>query len=45
MSNDGPDRVDNVIALCAHHHREAHYGRGAEKLEASFTAKLLQLNG
>lgn len=44
MSNDGPDRVDNVIALCAHHHREAHYGRDAEKLEASFTAKLLQLN-
>jgi 5-methylcytosine-specific restriction protein A len=44
MSNDGPDRVDNVIALCAHHHREAHYGRDAEKLEASFTAKLRQLN-
>lgn len=44
MSNDGPDRVDNVIALCAHHHREAHYGRNAEKLEDSFTAKLLQLN-
>lgn len=43
IANDGPDRVDNVIALCAHHHREAHYGRDAEMLEASFMAKLLQL--
>lgn len=30
LANDGPDTVENVIALCPEHHREAHYG--AEKL-------------
>lgn len=45
LADQGPDRVDNVIALCAHHHREAHYGCDAEKLEATFTEKLLQLTG
>jgi 5-methylcytosine-specific restriction enzyme A len=45
LADQGPDRVNNVIALCAHHHREAHYGRGAESLEASFTKKLHQLTG
>ncbi|MBV2182028.1 MAG: HNH endonuclease, partial [Castellaniella sp.] len=43
LANDGPDTVDNVIALCAHHHREAHYGRNAEALEAAFLTKLKQL--
>lgn len=36
LSQQGPDSVDNVIALCAAHHREAHYGANAEALEASF---------
>lgn len=45
MSNDGPDRIDNVIALCAHHHREAHYGKDSEQLEKAFTEKLIQLLG
>lgn len=43
LADEGPDRVHNVIALCAHHHREAHYGRDAEQLEASFSERLLQL--
>lgn len=43
LAKDGRDKVNNVIALCAHHHREAHYGRDAEKLEASFMEKLRAL--
>lgn len=26
LSEDGKDNLDNVVALCANHHREAHYG-------------------
>lgn len=26
LAAGGPDTVDNVIALCANHHRQAHYG-------------------
>lgn len=44
LADQGPDMIHNVIALCAHH-REAHYGSGAESLEASFTEKLYQLTG
>ena len=40
LGNQGPDKVENVIALCSHHHREAHDGRDAEKLEAFFLEKL-----
>jgi 5-methylcytosine-specific restriction protein A len=36
----GPDTVDNVIALCPHHHRQAHYGREANALEAKFLQRL-----
>ena len=43
LGDQGPDLVRNVIALCAHHHREAHYGRGAEDLEGMFTEKLDKL--
>lgn len=44
LADKGPDRIDNVIGLCAHHHREAHYGRDAERLEASFKEKLSQFS-
>lgn len=27
LSEGGPDKVENVIALCPNHHREAHFGR------------------
>jgi 5-methylcytosine-specific restriction protein A len=40
IAKQGPDKVGNVIALCAHYPREARYGRGAEHLEAFFIAKL-----
>lgn len=33
LANDGADTVDNVIALCPGHHREAHYGEAGERLE------------
>lgn len=41
----GPDTVANVIALCADHHRQAHYGKDSEALEAAFLDKLRTLNG
>jgi hypothetical protein len=34
LAKQGPDTVDNVIALCPSDHREAHYGARAGKLEA-----------
>jgi HNH endonuclease len=34
LAKQGPDTVDNVIALCPSDHREAHYGSKADKLEA-----------
>ena len=40
LGNQGRDRVDNVIALCADHHREAHFGTTAEALEAQFIKKI-----
>lgn len=43
LSMQGPDRVDNVIALCSRHHREAHYGKNAEALEREFQAILKSL--
>lgn len=44
LCDSGRDTVDNVIALCPQHHREAHYGKDAESLEAKFVAKLKGLN-
>jgi len=44
LSSDGPDTVENVIALCPLHHREAHYGKSAEALEAAFLGKLKALS-
>ena len=36
LGNDGPDTPDNVIGLCPEHHRQAHFGANAEKLESEF---------
>lgn len=36
LAHDGADTVDNVIALCPGHHREAHYGEAGERLEQDF---------
>ena len=40
LAEDGADRVSNVIALCAGHHREAHFGANRVKLEQEFMAIL-----
>lgn len=32
LACDGPDTVENVVALCPNHHREAHFGVDAEKI-------------
>jgi 5-methylcytosine-specific restriction protein A len=33
LAKQGPDTVDNVIALCPSDHREAHYGKKAIVME------------
>jgi len=33
LADQGSDTIQNVIALCANHHKEAHYGEAAERLE------------
>lgn len=40
LANDGADRITNVIALCAEHHREAHFGALRDELEKKMTAKI-----
>lgn len=44
LSQQGEDTPQNVIALCPEHHREAHYGAEAEKLEQEFLDKLKALS-
>jgi hypothetical protein len=36
LANNGDDSVDNLIALCPEHHREAHFGANGEALERDF---------
>ncbi len=38
LHEGGPDRVDNIIALCPNDHREAHYGKAAAALRLRFIA-------
>ena len=35
LSEDGSDIVQNVAALCANHHREAHHGAARANIKAS----------
>ena len=44
LCDSGRDTVDNVIALCPQHHRQAHYGKDAESLESEFINILEKLN-
>ena len=44
LCDSGRDTVDNVIALCPQHHRQAHYGNDAESLELGFIKILKRLN-
>jgi hypothetical protein len=41
LAQNGPDTMQNVIALCPYHHKEAHYGLHAEVLERKFQEMLL----
>ncbi|MBY4706657.1 MULTISPECIES: HNH endonuclease [Ralstonia] len=43
LARQGPDTMDNVIALCANHHREAHFGKDAQNLEKKLRRKLKAL--
>jgi|CXWL01.1.fsa_nt_gi hypothetical protein len=36
LAQQGPDSPENVIALCANHHRQAHFGSDADVLERKF---------
>jgi 5-methylcytosine-specific restriction protein A len=45
LADQGPDTVENVIALCANHHREAHYGANRDALEFEMLQILARLNG
>lgn len=36
LAKQGPDTTKNVIALCAGHHREAHFGKDRVELEKKF---------
>jgi 5-methylcytosine-specific restriction protein A len=38
LANKGPDTPANVIALCANHHREAHFGANWQQLNIEFAA-------
>ena len=45
LSKQGPDTLENVIALCPNHHREAHFGTHSKALEDKLKAKLLIIRG
>ena len=45
LAEDGADRVSNVIALCAGHHREAHFGALRAELEQKFVAIVMSKSG
>jgi len=40
LADQGPDTLENVIAVCPEHHREAHYGADRDVLEAEMMRKL-----
>jgi len=44
LADEGEDSVENVIALCPKHHREAHFGANRINLEAEM-AKLIKTIG
>lgn len=43
LAKQGPDTIENVIALCANHHREAHFSANWLELETQFKAYLAGL--
>jgi 5-methylcytosine-specific restriction enzyme A len=45
MAKQGPDTLDNVIALCPNHHRQAHFGVDWKELEEQLKTKLAKIRG
>lgn len=45
LAKQGPDTLENVIALCPEHHREAHFGTEAENLERGCLKRLQEILG
>lgn len=43
LSENGTDRVENVVAICPNDHREAHYGRDAGLIKEQLLAILCEL--
>lgn len=43
LSKQGPDTLENVIALCPNHHRQAHFGDDGAQLEDKFLKILEKL--
>lgn len=44
LSENGSDTVSNVIALCPNHHREAHFGKEAERFKDELLRVVAKLN-
>jgi 5-methylcytosine-specific restriction protein A len=44
LASSGKDTIENVIALCPNHHREAHFGAKAEALEERFVEIVTERN-
>jgi len=44
LSEKGSDTVDNVIALCPNHHREAHFGDNRDNLKQAMRKRVIMLN-
>lgn len=44
LSEQGPDKPSNVIALCPNHHREAHFGANWKTLQDEFLKILKKLD-
>ncbi|GAA0034014.1 MULTISPECIES: HNH endonuclease [Bradyrhizobium] len=40
LADDGADYMSNVIAICPHDHREAHYGKRRQQIETAMIAKV-----
>jgi 5-methylcytosine-specific restriction protein A len=42
LSEDGPDNIKNVAALCPNHHREAHHGFNAKRIRMTLIKKVTE---
>ena len=43
LALQGPDTLDNVIALCPNHHREAHFGKNRKNFEEKLKSALTKI--